>query len=216
MRRMMLILLLASSAFAQQPDCAELREHVYRIRLGPRGFGAGFFLSKDGTFVTARHLFEESPHATRVTVGVDGVECPLERITASSRNLDVVIGRVRLGWVKVKVPSLGPAARAGDQVFGFRTLFGAYCSTGRVSSTAPEISITGEQFFAPGSSGSPVFNATGQVIGIALEMVNLTPEAAHPDWIYTALPIGKAMNIPKLRTPLSLEDFLSALRRAAI
>ncbi|MBZ5582784.1 MAG: hypothetical protein LAQ30_11395, partial [Acidobacteriia bacterium] len=131
LRALIAALLLASAATAQEPDCAGLAPYVYRIELrGPnvRGngamrFGGGFFLSADGEFLTAYHLFEESPQAIAASVAVDGgdsvFESPILAITSYSRSLDYITGRVRLGGVRVRVPEIGASVGIGDKVFGF-------------------------------------------------------------------------------------------------
>ena len=91
LRRIFLFLLinrLVSALVAAGPPCAELSKSVYTIKLhdpmrtptqGLYVVGGEIFLSQDGTFLTAMHLFEQSPNAARVWVEVnDGsrwVEC---------------------------------------------------------------------------------------------------------------------------------------------
>ena len=221
------------------PACSDLREYVYRVRMsdpradpasGPAGFGSGFFLSADGLFMTALHLFEQAPHATNVVVeireGSGRADRPVVEIVSFSRSLDFVVARVRLGATRVKVPAAAPSVRPGDRVFGFRIgapsakdfspLAAIACTRGEVVTVSPqEISVKGEAFFLPGSSGSPVFDAGGRVVSIALEMVNWEPEGPKPDWTYASLPVETARVAPKLRRPLTVADFLSTLRREA-
>jgi S1-C subfamily serine protease len=183
------------------------------------GFGKGIFLSQDGEFLTALHLLEQSPHATSVFIQLyDGafyVNHPVEAVISFSRTLGVAIVRVQLGGVVIKVPPIGPLVRIGDQVSGFRSgVFELLCTTGQVSALSPsKITVKGTNFLLPGSSGAPIFNGAGQVIAIAVEMIKLDPGWQHSDYLYTGVPIGKALSMRKLPSPLPLQDFLATIRR---
>ncbi len=218
---------------AGAPACAALRGFVYKIAFyGPRrparpeGFGAGFFLRRDGTFVTALHLFEEASAAVRAVVEItDGphwTECPVDSVLAASHSLDVALVQVRLASRAVLVPPLSDSLREGDPVFGFRVapplapswrpFTGIVCTTGVISALDPQsITVQGEQFFVPGSSGSPVFDAAGRALAIAIEMRNGT-NSGPPEWTYGALRIQAALSLRRLPAPVPVSAFLKRLR----
>ena len=225
MRRAPTILfLLAWSAFGQDPNCSDLRQYVYRIELsgpGPVRFGGGFFVSGDGDFVTAFHLFEESPHAIGAVVAVDDGDSVYDRsivsITSYSRNLDYVIGRVRLAGAWVRTPPVGSPVSIGDKLFGFTVQFPGpiLCRQGIVSAISPrQINASGTDFFGPGSSGSPVFDASGRVVAIAMEMVTPNREARRPEYVYVSLPVERALKARKLARPLTVPEFMAKLHAA--
>jgi S1-C subfamily serine protease len=229
-RTFAVLLLLAECSLAQMPasppGCAGFSPYVYKIVLqdesrpphkGPVGYGGGIFLSPDGDFLTATHVFEQSPHAGRVFVevrqGIHTLECPVESARAFSRTLDLAIVKVRLGSLDVKVPPLGSHVRTGDQVFGFRFFLGPVCTTGTVSAVSSRaIRIRGSHFIEPGSSGCPIFNNTGEAVAIAVEMQNLTPGAKHAEYSYTGVPVERSLSLRARQSPLLLQEFLSALR----
>jgi S1-C subfamily serine protease len=239
MSRVLLVAsMLAAGAAGQNlgdPVCADAMSSVYKLVLyrpletvPPKQvverIGAGFFLSADGRFLTARHVLAESQQATagavKVTDGRAWLDCPVEKVLASSRELDVAIVQVRLGEAQVSVPRAAALVQRGEKVISFRpapplpeTPRGLACTEGLVSAvTWQKISVRGLHFFEPGSSGSPVFNRAGEVIAVALEMVNWRPQSTEPDWTYTGLRIEKARAAAKLSPPVPLADFLLRVR----
>jgi S1-C subfamily serine protease len=190
-------------ALLAQP-CPAISSQVYRIAFYNQNnalveFGGGFFVSQDRLFITARHVFEQAGRGARAVVEIGGEKRPVQGVAAESRKLDIIVVRVNLGSARVSVPRIGAEPRAGDQVSGFRIdappMPVAVCTAGRVSVVSPRfITIRGENFFLPGSSGSPVFDSAGQLVAVALEMVN-TKRSGKPDWIYRALPARQAVEL---------------------
>jgi S1-C subfamily serine protease len=225
-----------------KPTRPDLRMYVYPVKVhdsaGPAGkralhLGGGFFLSAEGDLMTVLHLFEGLHPDASAVVGVDDgdwvFDCPIESITSFSRDLDFVRVRVQLGAARVKVPPIAPSASIGEKVFGFvvqvqgpvgwqagpQAKAGILSTEGRISAVSPgRIDARGRDFLALGSSGAPVFNAAGGVLGIA-QRVDAKPTAPQSEWIYVSLPIKRALAYPKLAAPLPVAGFLAVLRGAA-
>jgi S1-C subfamily serine protease len=194
--------MLACCASAQ--PCPFISSQVYRIAFYKQNnalveFGGGFFVSGEGLFVTARHVFQQAGRGARAVVEIGGERRPVETVVAESRKLDIIAVRVNLGSARVNLPQIGAEPRAGDRVSGFRIdappAPGVLCTAGRISAVSPRsITIRGQSFFLPGSSGSPVFDSAGRVVAVALEMEN-TKRSGKPDWIYRAVPARQAVDL---------------------
>jgi serine protease Do len=171
-------------------------------RLPPtRGEGSGFVISKDGYILTNAHVVEKAREVTvRMTdrreysakvVGVDPLtDVAVLKIDAS--NLPVV----RVG---------NPAAlKPGQWVIAIGSPFGFENSVtaGIVSATARSLPSTGNTAYTrfiqtdvavnPGNSGGPLFNLTGEVIGINSQIYSRT---GGYQGVSFAVPIDVAMNV---------------------
>jgi hypothetical protein len=134
------------------------------------GEGSGFLVDADGTIVTNHHVVR----------GADAVEVTLATGERFDRVLFVAADS-RQDLAILKIPSADlPALRfgsdrdvkVGDRVYvvGHPLGLGATFSDGLVSALPLRDGIAYVQFTAPispGSSGGPVLNARGEVIGIA-------------------------------------------------
>jgi len=137
------------------------------------GSGTGFFISADGTLVTNGHVVELGTKAIAKTE--DGRSFPILGVLANDPIDDLVLLKVEGG----KFPFL----RLGDSnstdlpvgervaVIGSPLGLEGSVSDGVVSAFRPSkpdgnlIQITAA--VSPGSSGSPVLNSSGEVVGIA-------------------------------------------------
>jgi hypothetical protein len=134
--------------------------------------GSGFVVAEDGRIATNLHVIAG---ATKVAVTlVDGSEHPVERVVAVDVERDLAI----LGIARRGLPSvtLGDSDKvsAGDPVIAIGNPLGVFdftVSDGLISSVRPLSShFVALQISAPisqGSSGGPLFNPYGEVIGVA-------------------------------------------------
>jgi serine protease Do len=139
---------------------------------GGEGVGTGFVISPDGRIVTNLHVIVG---ADDVKVALlDGTELPVLQVLAIDEERDLAIIKVEAGRA-LPVLQLGNSdeVSAGDPVVAIGNPLGVLdytVSDGIISSVRPITeSLTVLQITAPisqGSSGGPLFNPYGEVIGV--------------------------------------------------
>jgi len=149
---------------------------------GDRYDGTGFAISPDGYMLTNWHVVADSVHAQPDTLWVTMADQSAARfgdVIATSRERDVAIIKVRgyqgsfltaIDWAGTKARQGEPAALIGypagsgfarDRTSVVRTSMTA----GILSRVTPDL-IQFDGMTTGGSSGSPVFNADGEVISV--------------------------------------------------
>jgi hypothetical protein len=137
--------------------------------------GTGFFVSKDGAIATNQHIVE---NAIKIVVRHgDGIRSPARSVSLAEKGIDVA-----LIWIDVEQPSYlaldndAPKVGAETTVIGNPLGFDKSLSTGSVMAVrqfptgyfGSEISVLQISApISPGSSGSPVIDSAGSVVGIA-------------------------------------------------
>jgi serine protease Do len=171
---LLLGLLIAQRVAAAALSPAEIAEKatpsVVLIKV-PDGLGTGFVVAEDGRIVTNVHVIRGATKATIVTA--DGQEFSDVELLAADEVHDLAV--LRIGAHGLKALALGDsaAAKPGEHVvaIGHPLGLGNSVSDGLVSAirelspkrTMLQISAP----ISPGSSGGPVFNDRGEVIGIS-------------------------------------------------
>ena len=134
--------------------------------------GSGFFIDKYGHLITNYHVLDGRYKADVRTV--DGSTYPIKLVVADNRDTDLVkvlvdIPRHKIKWVNTadRLPSIAEQIVVVGSPMGLEQPV----SEGIVSSIR-EIPSVGEFFqmsapISPGSSGSPVINLKGNVVGVA-------------------------------------------------
>ena len=136
------------------------------------GQGTGFFVDEEGDVITNSHVLHEASRAVIITT--DGKEYPIQKILAEDKEGDLV--RVSVEISKEAARPLPVSARipeVGERVIVIGTPLGLdkTVSDGIVSAVR-DIPAFGKIIqltapISPGSSGSPVINMKGEVVGIA-------------------------------------------------
>ena len=145
---------------------------VYDINQAVANIGSGFFIDKYGHLITNYHVLDGKYTAEVKTA--EGNTYPIKLIVADNKATDLVkvlvdIPRKKFKWVKTadSLPSIAEQVLVVGSPMGLEQTV----SEGIVSSIR-EIPSVGEFFqmsapISPGSSGSPVINLKGQVVGVA-------------------------------------------------
>ena len=136
------------------------------------GQGTGFFINKEGDVITNYHVLQEASRA--VIKKNDGKEYPVEKIMSEDKAGDLIQVSVNIPEKAVHPLSIiTTLPEVGERIIVIGTPLGLdkTVSDGIVSAVR-EIPGFGEIIqvtapISPGSSGSPVINMRGQVIGIA-------------------------------------------------
>ena len=140
---------------------------------------SGFLIAED-MVVTNYHVVNQPERSSLAVRLFDGRVFMVEAVVAASERFDLAVLRIPKTGVKPVV--LGQAAPVGAKVDlisqpnqGFYTLtvgrIARYFMMQRDRKQVPAMSITAD--FGRGSSGGPVFNETGEVVGIAASTESL-------------------------------------------
>ena len=164
------------------------------------GFGTGVVIHANGTILTALHVVERT-ESIRVTF-MDGTKSTAAVAASDPDNDTAVLAPARLP--EVVVPAvLGGGVRIGDEAYavGHPLRFVDSITSGVISGLDRSIEANNGtklrgliQFDAavnPGSSGGPLLNRGGQVIGIVTALANPSRSGAFIG-IGFAVPIGTA------------------------
>ena len=174
----------------------------------PLGTGSGFFIDNKGSVITNHHVIEGAYSATVKTSA--GKEYKVTGIIAKDTEVDIVklavnIADANIAFLKLskQVPSEGEDIVVVGNPLGFE--FSA--STGIVSAVrnipafGNIIQITAP--ISPGSSGSPIVNSKGEVIGIA------TLIATKGQNLNFAIPSGKIIALKETSKVTLSESYAS-------
>jgi Trypsin-like peptidase domain len=166
----------------------------------PLGQGSGFIIAANEV-VTNHHVLEEATSAA--VIFADGSTEAVEGFLADNPTRDIIIISVKTGR---RVPlRLGEdlALKQGDEVFANGAPRGLELSitNGIVSgfrSIEDHFFLQTTAAIAPGSSGGPLFNKAGEVIGMTTSLLANTPG------IYFAVGIGDVARIMRSSSTLVL------------
>jgi tetratricopeptide (TPR) repeat protein len=137
-----------------------------------QGQGSGFFISKEGDVITNYHVLQE---ASRATIrSWDGNMYPVKKVVAEDREADLVRVSVDLGkgavtpiFVSTSLPQVGERIIVIGTPLGLEKTVsdGIVAAIREIPGFTKIIQLTAP--ISQGSSGSPVVNMNGEVIGIA-------------------------------------------------
>jgi serine protease Do len=165
---------------------------------------SGFFLTESGALATCWHVVNWNKLIGLTVMTRDGRVCPVQRVLAVSTNYDLAILQVEgTGFtplpVAANVRQGAPVWVLGHPFPWFYMLTAGvasgYYTLGSAKTDITLLDITAD--FANGSSGAPVFNESGAVVGIAATRQTLgipgTPQMA----VKGCLPSSAILNLAK-------------------
>lgn len=187
---------------------------VYDVNRQVTSIGSGFFIDKRGHLITNYHVLDKSYAADVRTL--DGETYPIKLVVAENKSVDLVkvlvdIPRRKIKSIKVndRLPAIAEKVLVVGSPMGLEHTV----SEGIVSSIR-KIPSVGNFFqmsapISPGSSGSPVINTKGQVIGVAtfqfLRGQNLNFSVAGES-VLRLKPTGPALAVSRWTFNNSLEQ----------
>ena len=134
---------------------------------------SGFMLTTDGVFCTSYHVVDNKNNETIVIMTGDGRVAPVEEVLAADKTTDLAILRAKgKGFTALPVSTeapLGSKVRVFSHpdkrfyVLSEGIISRKYLDKTRDGGQRKMLSITAD--FAKGSSGAPVFNEFGAIIG---------------------------------------------------
>jgi len=172
--------------------------------LEPSSLGSGFVISADGYILTNAHVVDS---ADEITVKLQDKREYKARVIGADRRTDIALLKIEAGGLPVVKFGDPGKLRVGEWVVAIGSPFGfeATMTAGIVS--AKGRSLPQENFVPfiqtdvainPGSSGGPLFNLNGEVIGINSQIYSRTGGFMGLSF---AIPIDVAMDISnQLRT----------------
>jgi serine protease Do len=168
----------------------------------------GFVIDESGLAVTSYHIFhgqatDENTDITVVVMDTEGNVYPITEVLAANLQDDVAIFRINTQGKKLYALPLGDMPQPGDDVNIIAHPHNMYYSftTGSVSRLykrdgGDKISVTAD--FSQGSSGGPVLDNKGNVIGIVSATRSLYNTAQHLQMVSR-----EAIPVKAIRTLLS-------------
>jgi serine protease Do len=177
------------------------------------GLGTGFVLREDGWIVTNLHVV--AGHEDVMVLLANGKRLPVIEVMNASPQHDLVILRVEAA--KLPVLTLGDSddVRPGDPIVAIGHPLGLEdtISNGLVSAIRKVqddlVVLQISAPIAPGSSGGPLFNERGEVIGVATAILRGGQN------INLGLPANYVHALAKSPEPISLGQLSRALRALA-
>jgi len=174
----------------------------------PDGFGTGFVVRKDGWIVTNLHVVA---NAERVVIALpDKTTHPVVEVMNASASHDLVILRIDKKELRPLELADAQKARPGDPVVAIGHPLGLEdtVSNGLLSAVRNIDGLVVLQVsapIAPGSSGGPIFNDEGRVIGVATAIL------AGGQNLNLGLPANYVQALVEHPEPMTFEKFVTAM-----
>lgn len=175
----------------------------------PHTLGTGFIVDKNGLIATNLHVLAGGGPKVVVTLA-DGREFLVVELTNGSPERDLAIARIDAKGLPTLTLGDSDAMHPGDPVVAIGHPMGleGTVSNGLVSAVRPvSDTLTILQIsapIAPGSSGGPIFNERGEVIGVATAILREGQNLGF------GVPANYVKALLKDTDPISIEAFAAA------
>jgi hypothetical protein len=185
---------------------------IVRIEAGEAKVGTGFLVDKSGIVATNLHVIEGEAQIKVRTF--DGKEYPVITIAGMDRGHDLALLRIQ-PQKPLPVLALGDSSQvaAGDQIIAIGNPLGVFdysVSAGLISQVRPlseELTILQISApISPGSSGGPLFNQFGEVIGVTTAIITQGQN------INLAVPANYLRPMLAQKRAMKLDEFAKATR----
>jgi serine protease Do len=188
---------------------------IVRIEAGEAKVGTGFILDSSGLIATNLHVIEGESNV-RVKLYKDNTEYKATVVAAVDKSHDLALIRIQ---PKKPLPTLrlgnSDLIAAGDRIYAIGNPLGVFdysITDGLISQVRPlSDNLTILQISAAisqGSSGGPLFNQFGEVIGVTTAIIT------QGQAINLAVPANYLRPLMQHQMQLSLEDFAKATKEA--
>jgi hypothetical protein len=177
------------------------------------GLGTGFVMREDGWIVTNLHVV--AGHDEVMVLLSDGTRFPVIEVVNASPQHDLVILRVKADKLPVLTLGDSDSVRPGDPIVAIGHPLGLEdtISNGLVSAIRKVqqnlVVLQISAPIAPGSSGGPLFNERGEVIGVATAILRGGQN------LNLGLPANYVHALARQPDPISLAELSRALRLLA-
>jgi serine protease Do len=187
---------------------------IVRLEVGDDKMGTGFIVDKEGLVATNWHVVVGESKIKVHTY--DRQQYWVQSIAAVDKEHDLILVRIA-AHKPLPVVSLGDSSQMspGDVVYAVGNPLGVFdysITDGLISALRPyKPNFTLLQISAPispGSSGGPLFNQYGQVIGMTHSIIQSNdPRQITVENINMAIPINYIKPLLKQQVTMSVEDF---------
>lgn len=154
------------------------------------GAASGFFISADGLLVTSYHVVDKPKSATLVILQADGQVLPVHEVVAADQANDLAVLRVRGGgFTPLPLADIPPAGREimvmshpGGRFYSATTGVVSRLFLGRRSGRQVQL-LQVDAPFAKGSSGGPIVDARGAVVGVVRATQTIVHDSGAPQMV---------------------------------
>jgi S1-C subfamily serine protease len=181
---------------------------IVRIEAGDAKVGTGFIVDPTGLIATNLHVIE-GESSIRVKLYKDPTEYPATVIAGFDKGHDLALIRIQ---PKKPLPALrlgdSSSVSAGDRIYAIGNPLGVFdysITDGLISQVrplSPELTILQiSAAISQGSSGGPLFNQSGEVIGVTTAIIT------QGQAINLAVPANYLRPMMKQQSAISLDEF---------